>query len=122
MASFPTRPISEKYYSIGTYKKQLMSQFENGLSISRAAHTRARKQITVGWESMPKSEYINLMAFFEETVGSSFSFTDPTIGTAITVRFSSDALPKAKRIGWKYNDIGALEEAFDTGPIELMEF
>ena len=121
--SFPERPISDKYYGIGTSKQQHRTKFENGLVLSRAANTRARKIFTVGWEFMPKSEYILFMKFFEETLGKTFSFTDPILGLSKTVRFTGDILPKARRSGWMYNKAtGQQEEAFDTGPIELEEF
>ncbi len=123
MADLPiARPFSEKYYSIRPYKKQLRTSMESGFVISRAAHTRSRRTFTIGWDALPKTDFITFVEFFESTIGTSFNITDPLTGDIKTVRFTSDTLPQAKTSGWIFNyTISELEIAMDTGAIEVEE-
>ena len=126
MADFPiTKAPSEKYFSFTTFKKQVRSQFENGIGISRSQHTRARKKLTIGWDALPKTEYMKLVAFFETNTGTYFNYTDPFSGEVKMYRFTSDEMPKSRQAGWVFNsdpDVNAQEIAVDTGAIEIEEF
>lgn len=122
MADFPiTRSVSMKYYGCSTYKKQIKSRFENGVQVSRAVHTRSRKKITIGWDSLPLSEYRLLVDFFDQNQGGIFNFTDLVTGSPKSFRFASDELPRASVSGWMYNLENEFEQAIDTGAIELEE-
>lgn len=122
MADFPiTRNVSLKYYSSTSYKKQIKSKFESGVQSSRAVHTRARKKVFIGWDALPLSEYQLIVQFFEENQGGIFTFTDLVIGEPRSFRFTNDELPRVTVTGWMYNKSGELEQAMDTGAIEIEE-
>ena len=115
MASFPTRAPSKDYYAQSLHKRQFRTKFNSGIVQSRAAETRARKQFTTGWKALPDSEYQELLLFFDGYGGKTFYWNDP-FGNTYLVRFSQDALPKAKEGGWVAEGF-----AWDTGAIELEE-
>jgi len=71
MASFPMilKPTAVKRTLI---KKQLKSPFEKGYVISRAKHTRTRRQFELSWDSLSIREFYVLKAHFESNLGNTF--------------------------------------------------
>ena len=73
-------------------KGQIRSDFEAGYVYSRAKWTRARKRFDLTWDSMTNSDKNTLETFFNNNLGSTFTWEHPVSGTTYTVRFSDDSI------------------------------
>lgn len=114
--SFPiSEPPARSYYSVKVVKEQTRTDFEDGTVQTAPKYTRGRKKWTIGWKSLPDSDYNSLINFFENNVGKTFSWSDHK-GDDFIVRFSKGELPRGKIVGFKDG-----EDLWDTGEIQIEE-
>lgn len=71
-------------------KGQIRSNFEDGYVQSRSKWTRSRKVFNLQWNAMSNSDKETLVTFFENNLGSTFTWTHPVSSTNYTVRFKDD--------------------------------
>lgn len=73
-------------------KAQIRSDFEAGYVQSRAQWTRSRKIFELSWANMTNSDKETLETYFDNNLGSTFSWTHPYTDTTYTVRFAEDQI------------------------------
>ena len=83
-------------------KRQIITPFEAGYRQSRSAATQMKREFTIGWPSMLRTDYDLLVLFFVTYQGSTFNFTHPITGTVYVVGFLDNELPEAESIGTDY--------------------
>ncbi len=89
MAVFPVTKKPSSFSETPT-KGQIKSEFENGDVLSRPRYSRMRRIFTIGWENLPSAQYLELIDFFDENQGYTFTFEHPITEVLYTVRFSDD--------------------------------
>lgn len=104
MSQFPTLSKKEdsRYFDIEHEDPAVRSEMEGGYVQSRPRHTRKpRRTITTGFTDLPQADVDTLEAFWDEVKGgsSAFSYTLPTTGEILTVRFKSRLKPKYAGMG-----------------------
>lgn len=96
MSDFPpagmvATPDTAKY-SITSKDPAHRVEMDGGFVVTRARYTRRpRKVITVGFTNISEADKVLLMSFWETKRGgsSSFTYTDFSTGSSMTVRFNS---------------------------------
>ncbi|UIJ36896.1 phage tail protein [Desulfobaculum bizertense] len=96
----------------GAVKKPLTKiEFEAGYTQSRPRATRSIERVSLGFDSMPKADLDQLLAFFEQQQGGAFSWTDPRTGTDKTMHFIVDEIPFQYISPGRYSVTLEMEEA-----------
>jgi len=91
MATFPDIQQPSNISETRT-KSQIKSEFGNGDVISRPRYSRARSKYTFSWNALPEADYQDLIDFFDENQGLTFTW-DFVVGDTTdtkTIRFSED--------------------------------
>lgn len=91
-------------------KKQVRSPFEAGYVQSMALHTRSRRKFSLSWEFMSSSDLSTLETYFENNIGSTFSWTHPISGTTYTVGFTENYIDSRNVFSDYYSVSVTLEE------------
>jgi hypothetical protein len=88
MAAFPTlskKPEKDSYRKQRLYDSTQRAEYENGVPIERARHTRVPWQWWFTYHDLPQSD-VNLLETFEGTTvkmgAVAFDWTDPVTGTS----------------------------------------
>lgn len=103
MTDFPSIQKSDwRLFREKVMKRQIITPFEAGYKQSRAAATQMKREFTIGWPSMLRTDYNLLVTFFDTYQGSTFNFTHPITDVVYEVRFLDDELPEAEPIGHDY--------------------
>jgi len=90
-------------------KRQIKTTFESGHVQSRAGATQMKREFTIGWPSMSRTDYDSLVTFFESYQGTVFNFTHPITSVVYSVRFMENELPEAEPIGTAYVKLDGLK-------------
>jgi len=90
-------------------KQQVKTPFEAGYVLSRPVATLMKRNFTIGWPSMLRTDYDLLVAFFNTYQGSIFNFTHPITDVVYTVGFMDNELPEAESIGTDYVKLDGLK-------------
>lgn len=92
MTTWPSSIENCTTHSFSINKAQNRSKFETGYVYSSAKHTKMRRIHSVSWAHMNATSMASLVDFFDDNVGATFIWTNPTLDTPYTVRFSNDAI------------------------------
>ena len=103
MTDFPSIQKSDwRLYRSKPVKRQILTPDEAGYRQSRAAATQMKREFTIGWPSMLRTDYDLLVTFFVTYQGSTFNFINPVTDAVHVVGFMDDELPEEEAIGTDY--------------------
>ena len=83
-------------------KRQIRTPFEAGYVHSRAGVTQMKREFSIGWNWLLRTDYVLLVTFFNSYQGSTFNFTHIISSTVYVVGFMDDELPEAEPMGTLY--------------------
>ena len=103
----PDQGTEEEYY-----KPQIKIEFEANYVQTRAQATRARHAWpSLGWSTLPESEFQLLESFFLANQGNSFTWTHPVTSVAYVCVFSSNYIKNKFGVpGYRTDVTCAIEE------------
>ena len=99
MADWPSIRTSDwQLFKEKPKKRQIRTPFEAGYVHSRSAATQSKKEFSISWAWLLRTDYDILVTFFNTYQGATFNFTHPITDTVYVVGFMDDELPEAEAI------------------------
>lgn len=92
MSAFPSMRTPGSI-RIEHYKGQVRADFTSGYVHSRAAHTRSRERIYLGWPGLNETDLATLLSHFDSNLGGTFDWTHNLTSTVYVVRYLKDEIP-----------------------------